>query len=303
MAPSARENQPLPRLLATLLPLTRSTVSRGAATLASGLRLQGSPGRSGLGRRPDLERELDEARRLGHWFTEEDRQLLREHEAEQARDRRNALLRRAGRNGAVGLMVAATLVPPLWPVAILAGVRAFPTTSRRLGAALAISAGVALVGTGAVVVQVGRSLLAPETATPVLSSAPVGSSEASAPQGFGSNAGSWGQGASGLEGVEGARLGRDLATRLEGATDYWTLEGRSPDGTATWRKGLYQRRDGATVMVLPGSSWALLGPRERRALAEHVRAERDVRAIHVGRIVAASGFDGNTIQVGERVWP
>jgi hypothetical protein len=296
VAPSAREIQPLPRLLATLLPLGRNTPSRGPEAP----RTRGPLARGG---RPDLERELEEARRLGHWFTEEDRQLLREHEAEQARDRRNALLRRAGRNGAVGLMVAATLVPPLWPVAILAGVRAFPTTSRRLGAALAISAGVALVGTGAVVVQVGRSLLAPETATPVLSSAPVGSSEASAPQGFGSNAGSWGQGASGLEGVEGARLGRDLATRLEGATDYWTLEGRSPDGTATWRKGLYQRRDGATVMVLPGSSWALLGPRERRALAEHVRAERDVRAIHVGRIVAASGFDGNTIQVGERVWP
>jgi hypothetical protein len=202
--------------------LGRNTPSRGPEAP----RTRGPLARGG---RPDLERELEEARRLGHWFTEEDRQLLREHEAEQARDRRNALLRRAGRNGAVGLMVAATLVPPLWPVAILAGVRAFPTTSRRLG--------------------------------------------------------------------------RDLATRLEGATDYWTLEGRSPDGTATWRKGLYQRRDGATVMVLPGSSWALLGPRERRALAEHVRAERDVRAIHVGRIVAASGFDGNTIQVGERVWP
>jgi len=26
-----------------------------------------------------LERELEEARRLGHWFTDEDRQLVREH--------------------------------------------------------------------------------------------------------------------------------------------------------------------------------------------------------------------------------
>ncbi len=302
MARSASENQPLPRLLATLLPLTRSTVSRGAATLASGLRLQGSPGRSGLGRRPDLERELDEARRLGHWFTEEDRQLLREHEAEQARERRKALLHRAGRSGAVGLMVVATVLPPLWPVAILAAVKAFPITSRRLGAALAITAGVGLIGTGVVVVQVGRSLLAPETAPPAaLSSAPQGDPGTSAPEAFGGSGEGWGSG--GMGRGEADRLGRDLARRLEAATDYWTLEGRSPDGTATWRKGLYQRRDGATVLVMPRSSWALLGPRERSALAEHVRAERDVTAIYTGRIVAASGFDGNTIQVGERVWP
>jgi hypothetical protein len=272
VAPSARENQPLPRLLATLLPLTR-----------------GPLGRNGPGRRPDLERELEEARRLGHWFTEEDRQLLREHEAEQARGRRDALLQRAGRSGAVGLMVVATVLPPLWPVAILAGVKAFPATSRKLGAALAITAGVGLIGTGVVVVQVGRSLLTPEADPPAaLRSAPRADPVASPAEEIGATA-------------EG--LGRDLARRLEAATDYWTLEGRSPDGTATWRKGLYQQRNGATVMVMPRSSWALLAPRQRRALAEHVRAERDVTAIHVGRIVAASGFDGTTIEVGERVWP
>ncbi len=281
MAPSAGEIKPLPRLLATLAPLARIGRNSG----------------------PDLERELEEARRLGHWFTEEDRQLLREHEAEQARERREALLRRAGRSGAVGLMVVATVLPPLWPVAILAGVKAFPTTSRRLGAALAITAGVGLIGTGVVMVQVGRSLLAPQGATPALSPAADGSSGPSAPQGIGSSGGRWDRSASGQDGGGSEQLGRDLASRLEASTDYWILEGRSPDGTATWRKGLYQRRDGATVMVLPRSSWALLDPGERRALAEHVRAERDVTAIHVGRIVAGSGFDGNAIEVGERVWP
>ena len=36
------------------------------------------------------------ARRLGHWYTEEDRQLVREHEARLASERRDGLLRKAG---------------------------------------------------------------------------------------------------------------------------------------------------------------------------------------------------------------
>ena len=253
MTPSASE----PSLLAALRPL----------------RLRRSPSPS----RADLERELEEARRLGHWFTEEDRQLVREHEARLSADRRSALLQRAGRGGAVALLVASTVLPLLWPVALLAGFRAFPSTSRRLALVLAVSAGAALITAGVVVSQIGRALLAPE---------PLSAPAALPVSGPGANA-----------------LGRDLASRLERATDYWVLEGRSADGTATWRKGLVQQRDGQPVLVLPRSTWTLLTPAERRALAQHLSEERDLRAIHVGRVVPAGGFAGNTIRVEERVWP
>jgi len=57
------------------------------------------------------------------------------------------------------------------------------------------------------------------------------------------------------------------------------------------------------VLVLPRSTWTLLTPAERRALAQHLSEERDLRAIHVGRVEPAGGFAGNTIRVEERVWP
>lgn len=230
--------------------------------------------RRGSGK-PDLEQELELARRLGHWYTEEDRQLVREHEARLATEQRDALVRKAGRGGAIALIVASTTLPLLWPLAILAGVKAFPSTSRRLGVALAIGAGVSLITAGVVVVQLGRALLAPDP-VPALSS---------------------GDTSTNLD------LGSDVAARLERATDYWSLEGTSADGTATWRKGLYQLRDGRPVMVLPRSSWLLLSATERRALAAHVRSDRGIQALYVGRVVSASGFQGNTIEVQEQVWP
>lgn len=236
--------------------------------------------------RPDLERELEEARRRGHWYTEEDRQLEREHEARLAAERRGELARKAGRGGAIALMVSATVLPLLWPLAILAGIRAFPTASRRLGIGLAIASGVGLITAGVVVVQLGRVLLAPEglpAAAPVPALGRPGGEGTGLP--------------------DAVALGRSLAERIERATDYWILEGTSPDGTATWRKGLYQPRDGQTVMVLPRTSWELLTPSERRALASYVSRERDVSAIHLGRVQPSSAFDGNTISVGTRVWP
>lgn len=236
-------------------------------------------------RRPDLERELEEARRLGHWFTEEDRQLVREHDARLAAERRGELVRQAGRGGAVVLMLAATALPLLWPLALLAGIRAFPTASRRLGVALAVAGGLGLITAGVVVVQLGKVLMGPES-LPAPASAPA---LTAAP-------GSWAE-------PRADQLGRSLAERIERATDYWTLQGTSPDGTATWRKGLYQQRDGKTVMVLPRSTWELLTPADRRALAAYVSSEKDVAAIHLGRVMPASGFEGNTITVGPRVWP
>ncbi|MFM7267701.1 MAG: hypothetical protein ACKOZT_03815 [Cyanobium sp.] len=230
--------------------------------------------RRGSGK-PDLEQELELARRLGHWYTEEDRQLVREHEVRLATERQEALVRKVGRGGAIALIVVSTALPLLWPLAILAGVKAFPSTSRRLGVALAIGAGVSLITAGVVVVQLGRALLAPEP-VPALSSGDTPATP---------------------------DLGSDVAARLERATDYWSLEGTSADGTATWRKGLYQLRDGRPLMVLPRSSWLLLSATERRALAAHARRERGVQAVYVGRVVPASGFQGNTITVEEQVWP
>ena len=240
-----------------------------------------------------LERELEEARRLGHWFTEEDRQLVREHEARLATERRGELVRQAGRSGAVALVLIACVQPLLWPLALVGGVRAFPRTSRRLGFALLGLTGVALIGTTVALVQMGRSLLtpaqqpvpalAPATAPPVTRATEPG-------------------GAEGAQQI-GASLGRDIAERLSRACDYWTLEGTGPDGTSTYRKGLYRRWNGQQVMVLPRSTWSFLSARERQALADHLAQEHAIRAIHVGRVLPSTAFAGNTITVEDRVWP
>ena len=238
-----------------------------------------------------LERELEEARRLGHWFTEEDRQLLREHEAHLAAERRAELVRQAGRSGAIALFVMAWVLPLLWPLALVGGVKAFPRTSRRLGIALLGLSGVALIGATVALIQVGRSLMTPpEQAVPALAPAPPDSSAPSASD-------------PGAPQPAGSSLGRAIAERLSRACDYWTLEGTSPDGTATYRKGLYRTWNGQPVMVLPRSTWSYLDGRERSALADHLAQDRGIRAIHVGRVVPSTAFAGNTITVDERVWP
>jgi hypothetical protein len=238
-----------------------------------------------------LERELDEARRLGHWFTEEDRQLLREHEARLVAERRGELVRQAGRSGAVALVLMACVQPLLWPLALVGGVKAFPRTSRRLGIALLGITGVALIGATVALIQVGRSLMTPpEQAVPALAPAPPLSrapraSEPGAPQ------------------PPGSSLGPAIAERLSRACDYWTVEGTSSDGSTTYRKGLYRTWNGQPVMVLPRSTWSYLDGRERSALADHLAQDRGIRAIHVGRVVPSTAFAGNTITVDERVWP
>ena len=230
-------------------------------------------------RRPDLERELEEARRLGHWFTEEDRQLVREHEARLAAERRGELVRRAGQGGAVALLLMATVLPLLWPLALIGSVKAFPRTSRRVGFGLVALTGLGLIASTVLVVQLGRGLRAPEPA-PALA-------PATAPANPGA----------------GESLGREIAERLDRATDYWTLEGTSPDGTATYRKGLYRSWNGRSVMVLPRTTWAYLSPRERQALARYVADSRGVEAIHVGRLTPSTGYAGNAISVEHQVWP
>lgn len=113
----------------------------------------GSLGRTGA------ERDLEVARRLGYWHTEEDRQLLREHEAQLALARRTEVIDRATRVGTVGMLAAAWAIPPLWPVAIVASFRVFPRTSRRLLLGVLGVTGATLVGSGVVVHQVLQSAL------------------------------------------------------------------------------------------------------------------------------------------------
>jgi len=193
-------------------------------------------------------------------------------------------VRRAGQSGAVALMVLASVLPLLWPVAILGGVKAFPRTSRRVGLGLVAITGLGLLVGTLAVVQLGKGLLTP--ATPPAAVVAPGPSPKEA----------------GAETADNA-LGQDIAERLNRATDYWTLEGTSPDGRATYRKGLYRSWNGQTVMVLPRTTWTYLSPGERRALARYGAANRSVAAIHVGRIVPSTAFSGNTITVEERVWP
>jgi hypothetical protein len=69
------------------------------------------------------------------------------------------------------------------------------------------------------------------------------------------------------------------------------------------RKGVFRLWGGRPVMVIPRPSWQALSAPERRALAEYVRFERGVEAIHVGRVGPSSRFPGQAITVEERVWP
>jgi hypothetical protein len=116
----------------------------------------------GIGSRARAERDLDMARRLGHWHTDDDRQWLREHQAQLALERGSEALQQVARVGTVGMLTAAWAIPPLWPVAIVASFRVFPRTSRRCLLALLGVTGATLVGSGVVVHQILESA----TATP-----------------------------------------------------------------------------------------------------------------------------------------
>jgi hypothetical protein len=112
------------------------------------------------------ERDLEVARKLGYWYTEEDRQLLREHQAQLALARRSEALDQVARVGTVGVMAAAWAIPPLWPVAIVASFRVFPRTSRRLLLALLGVTGATVVGSGVMVHQLLEAANPPPAALP-----------------------------------------------------------------------------------------------------------------------------------------
>ncbi|MFM7548247.1 MAG: hypothetical protein ACKO8I_05105 [Cyanobacteriota bacterium] len=246
---------------------TQRWVKPGGTLLAEGLR------ESERQRQQRLERELEEARRLGRWFTEEDRQLVREHEARLVSQRWQAGWLQVRRTGTVGLIGLACVMPLLWPLALLASWTTFPLTSRRLAFGLLALSGGTLLAAGVAVVQLGRQLAAP--ASPAIAR---------------------------LTPVEDATRGSELAARLLQACDYWIPQARSEDGGITYRKGLYQSWNGRPVMVLPRSTWALLSAGDRQALTAHLRRSGDAEAIHLGRLQPGNGEGGSTIAVAEAVW-
>jgi hypothetical protein len=226
-------------------------------------------------RRRQLVAELEEARRLGRWHTAEDEALVREHEARLVAERRAQVLQTARRRGTVGLLVLAWFVPLLWPVAIVGSFVVFPRTSRRLLVALL---GLGAASLLALVLVVGQWLRGDQPATTALPSSELR------------------QEASG-------ELGRAIAERLVREADYWDPVSLSGDGAGLLRKGVFRQWGGRPVMVIPRASWQALTAQERRALAEYVRFERGVEAVHVGRVGPSSRFQGNAITVEERVWP
>jgi len=243
----------------------------------------GGRGESEHQRQGRLERELEEARRLGHWFTEEDRQLVREHEARLVAERRGELVRRGARSGTQALLVLACVVPLLWPVALVAALKVFPRTSRRLALGLLALSGGTFLAAGVLVVQLGRQLSAPDpTSTPALSAA------TQAPQAA-ADASSSSEGAS-------------IARRLLQACDYWVPQATSEDGSLTFRKGLYQSWQGRRVMVLPRATWTVLSRSQRSALTQYLLQSGEAAAIHVGTVRPAASFAGNSVEPQELVW-
>lgn len=267
---------------------TRAAVLRGAGLahsafrgLRSGLRSLREEGGAvtlrGDARRAHLLAELEEARRLGRWHTAEDQALVREHEARMAAEGRAATLRVAGRRGSVALLVVAWFVPLLWPLAIAGSFLAFPRTSRWLLVGLvALGAASAL----ALTLLLGQVLRG--DGEPSVAPLPPATS--------------WGETAS-------PGLGERLADRLEREADYWEFVAPAGEGPGMLRKGVFRTWEGRPVMVIPRASWQALSPGERRALADHLRLERGVEAIHVGRLIASSRLQGQAIAVEQRVWP
>ena len=123
-----------------------------------------------LQQRSGVARDLEVAQHLGHWHTEEDEQLLREHEAQQSQERRGQALRQAGQRGALVLLAAAWVLPVLWPFAILGGIKAFPRTSRRIGYGVAGASGVGLV---VAALLLARMTTAPKSPLPPRDLAPA----------------------------------------------------------------------------------------------------------------------------------
>ena len=84
-----------------------------------------------------LERDLEEALRIGRWISDDERA---ERELERERDQRARLAQRQRRRKLLALLVVSLLIPPLWPLAIVLTLYLlFPLTTVRVAVATGLS--------------------------------------------------------------------------------------------------------------------------------------------------------------------
>jgi hypothetical protein len=84
-----------------------------------------------------LERDLEEALRIGRWISDDERA---ERELERERDQRARLAQRQRRRKLLALLVVSLLIPPLWPLAIVLILYVlFPLTTVRVAVATGLS--------------------------------------------------------------------------------------------------------------------------------------------------------------------
>jgi hypothetical protein len=101
----------------------------------------------------DLEQDLEQARRIGRWLSDDERAALalEQQELEQALEQQ-----RQKRRKLLAVLVVSLLIPPLWPVAIaLTLYLLFPATTLRL----AVATGVSLLVLGGLVAVLITSLV------------------------------------------------------------------------------------------------------------------------------------------------
>lgn len=93
----------------------------------------------------ELERDLEEALRIGRWISDDERA---ERELERERAQRAHLAQRLRRRKLLALLVVSLLIPPLWPLAIVLTLYIlFPLTTVRV----AVATGLSLLVLGGVV--------------------------------------------------------------------------------------------------------------------------------------------------------
>jgi hypothetical protein len=100
-----------------------------------------------------LERDLEEARRIGRWVSDDERA---ERALEQQQQQQALLAQRQQRRKLLALLVVSLLIPPLWPLAIVLTLYLlFPVTTVRM----AVATGLSLLVLGGLAAVLVTSLL------------------------------------------------------------------------------------------------------------------------------------------------
>jgi hypothetical protein len=101
----------------------------------------------------ELEQDLEQARRIGRWLSDDERAALA---LEQQEQEQALVQQRQNRRKLLAVLVVSLLIPPLWPVAIaLTLYLLFPATTLRL----AVAAGVSLLVLGGLLTVLITSLV------------------------------------------------------------------------------------------------------------------------------------------------